>query len=268
MDVKKTCYLFFDFDGTVTVDCSQTLLPDGTVIKKRILPNEHVQAIRAAHDMGHKIFLCTGRSRGSLFDMRQEYLPAFELPWDGMICGASDMWYEGKQLAISHISREECLSWLDYCRRTDRIFCYNGTETAVRYPLKKIKTEEEWERLLREINEQLISNPLTNLSTIPAADDSDMPRTELSVIHLPTYSDIFAPGCTKGTAIVQYCEMIGAPIEQTVCFGDSANDMEMFKVCNTRVAMKKAPDSLKILADYVAQGSCGVEESLRYLFGI
>ncbi len=268
MDTSKTSYLFFDFDGTVTVDRSVTL-PDGTVKKNRILPQEHVRAIRAAHDMGHKIFLCTGRSRGSLFAMRDEYPEAFALPWDGMICGASDMWYGGEQLAVTYISREECFAWMDYCRDTKKMFCYNGTEDGRRYPFHKPITEEQVKTIYEEV-ERMIGgeNPLTNLSTIPAATDELAPKTELCVIHLPTYSDLFAPGCDKGSAILQFCERIGAPIEQTVCFGDSANDIEMFRVCNTRVAMKKAPKELRALSDYVAESDLGVAEGIAHYFGI
>ncbi len=267
MDTQKACYLFFDFDGTVTVDLS-AVLSDGKVKKCRVLPAEHVRAIRAVYEMGHRIFLCTGRSRGSLLSMREDYSEAFSLPWDGMICGASDMWYKGKRLTVTYISREECMAWLDFCKRTERMFCYNGTEEGKRYAFQHPLTEEQIEMIYREVEEMLESNPLTNLSTIPAADVEDIPKSALNVIHLPTYSDLFAPGCDKGTAILQYCKMIGAPMEQTVCFGDSANDMEMFRVCNTRVAMKNAPDSLKAIADYVAKGEYGISEAMEYLFGI
>ncbi len=267
MDVKKTCYLFFDFDGTVTVDRS-VILPDGSLKKRRVLPDENVRAIRRAHELGHRIFLCTGRSHGAFVDLREKYADAFDLPWDGFICGASDMWYHGEQLAVSHISREECMAWLDYCLTTKRMFCYNGEKRAIRYPIDAEMTRQDAEELRHEIEGQLAVNPLTNMSVIPAATDGILPKTALSVIHMPTYSDVFAPGCDKGTAILCYCELLGVSIEQTCCFGDSANDIDMFRVCNTRVAMKKAPDALKALSDYVAKGELGVAEGIAHLFGV
>ncbi len=267
MDKNKTCYLFFDFDGTVTADVPRTM-PDGTTEVVRILPESHVDSIRAAHEAGHKIFLCTGRSKGSLFASRPTYPDAFDLPWNGMICGASEMWYEGEQISVTFISREECFLWFEYCKSTKRRLHYNGSEKSVMYDFKSEPSDEKIGEMRADVEHQLKTNPLTNLSTRPAATDMDPKDTALSMIHLPTYSDIYAPNCDKGKAILKYCEMIGAPIEQTVCFGDSENDKEMFRVCDTRVAMKKAPESVKSLATYVAQSDCGVSEAIKHIFGI
>ncbi len=268
MDINKTCYLFFDFDGTVTADIPVTTL-NGTVELCRILPESHVDAIRAAHGKGHKIFICTGRSRGSLKAYINSYFPhARELPWDGLICGASDMWYDGKQLGVTHISRDECFLWFDYCKRTDRLFYYNGELFSVPYDFRVPHTDGETEKMREDIEHQLLENPLTNLSVRPAATDMDMNKTALNPIHLPTYSDVYAPSCDKGRAITRFCELIGADIGQTACFGDSANDLEMFAVCNTRVAMRKAPEPLKKLATYVAESEYGVSEGIEHIFGL
>ncbi len=267
MDVKKTCYLFFDFDGTVTVG-SSAIGPDGKYQKYRFLPDENVRAIRAAHDLGHQIFLCTGRSYGAFADLRKKYAAAFDLPWDGIICGASDMRYHGKRLSVSYISKEECMAWLEYSISTKRMFCYNGENRSIRYPIEASMTSEAFDDLRREIATQLEVNPMTNMSVIPAATDGKMPKTELTVIHMPTYSDLFPPKCNKGSAIARYCELLGVSMEQTCCFGDSANDVDMFRVCNTRIAMQNAPEALRVYSDYVARGECGVAEGIAHLFGV
>ncbi len=267
MDKNKTCYLFFDFDGTVTADVI-TSLPDGTEKKERILPESHLRSIRKAHELGHKIFLCTGRSKGSMFKIDGGFLPALALPWDGMLFGASDMWYLGERIAVTYISREECLFWISYCKETKRIFCYNGTEAPVRYDFSKQISKGELEHIYADLEKQLLENPITNLSTIPAAIDIDRSKTSLTIVHLPTYTDAFPEGCNKGSAIVSYCKLIGAPIEQTVCFGDSENDIDMFKVCSASVAMKKAPDALRSVATYSAKTDLGVSEAISFIFGV
>ncbi len=265
MDINKTCYLFFDFDGTITADV-EVELDDGFKAFRRVLPSEHLRSIRAAHDAGHKIFLCTGRSRGSVMALGTEWRAALELPWDGMIFGASDMWYGGNRIDVKYISRDECLFWLDYCRRTKRAFCYNGTEVLIRYDFGCEVNGEEMVKIIADIERQLRINPLTNFSTVPEATDIDLSKTDLTVIHLPTYSDIFPKGCNKGTAITRFCKLIGAPLEQTVCFGDSANDVDMMKACNYGVAMKNAPTELKAVATYSAESDYGVAEAIKYIF--
>ncbi len=267
MDKNKTCYLFFDFDGTVTADVI-TSLPGGIEKKERILPESHLRSIKAAHDLGHKIFLCTGRSKGSMFKINGDWLPALSLPWDGMLFGASDMWHLGKRIAVTYISKEECLFWINYCKETNRVFCYNGTEAPIRYDFSKHLSKEELNDIYADLEMQLLENPITNLSAIPAATDIDRSKTSLTIVHLPTYTDAFPADCNKGSAIVRYCKLIGAPIEQTVCFGDSENDMDMFKVCSISVAMKKAPDSLKSIATYSAKTDFGVTEAISQFFEI
>ncbi len=266
MDINKSCYLFFDFDGTITVDREVTL-DDGSRAVRRVLPEEHLRAIRAAHGAGHKIFLCTGRSRGSVMALGGEWRVALELPWDGMIFGATDMWSLGHRISVNYIPHDECIFWLDYCRRTSRVFCYNGTEEPVRYDFSANLSEKQIDEIYNDVEKQLKINPLTNFSTVPAAIDFDMSVTDLTVIHLPTYSDIFPAGCNKGSAIKRFCSLIGITLEQTVCFGDSANDIEMFRACNFSVAMKKAPEELKAAASYIANTEFGVYEAIECIFG-
>ncbi len=266
MDTSKISYLFFDFDGTITTEIT-VALENGDLKKQRILPRCHLDSIKAAHDLGHMIFLCTGRSRGSVLEMGEDWKAALDLPWDGMIFGASDMWYHGERISVTYVSREECLFWFNYCKDTQRALCYNGTEKPIRYELGKTLSQAELDDMYSDLEKQLKDNPMTNLSTVPAALDLDRTKTDMTVVHLPTYTDVFPAGCDKGSAITRYCQLIGAEMEQTICFGDSENDVDMFKVCAQSVAMKKAPTSLKALATYCAVTEYGVSEAISHFFG-
>ncbi len=267
MDKSKTWYVFFDFDGTVTTVNTFTM-PDGKTDKGAFVPDCHINSIKKLKEAGHKVFLCTGRSRGSFLNMGRDFMRVFLIPWDGMIFGASDLWYENKRIGVTYISREECLFWFDYCRETKKVLCYNGTEKPVRYDFTTELTNGEIDALYADVEKQMIENPITNLSTIPCAADVDKSRTDLTVVHLSTYSDAFPPSCDKGSAIKRFCGLIGADIEQTVCFGDSENDIDMFLACNTGVAMKKAPEGLKAIAAYSAEGEYGVSEGIEHIFGL
>ncbi len=65
------------------------------------------------------------------------------------------------------------------------------------------------------------------------------------------YCDLNVAGNSKGKAILELIKYLGISKDNTMCFGDSLNDLSMFKVCNYRVAMKNASLDIKKVANYV-----------------
>ena len=61
-----------------------------------------------------------------------------------------------------------------------------------------------------------------------------------------------AMGAHKGKALAVACEDLGIGLDEVVAFGDSGNDVEMFKVAGASVAMGQADDDLKSAATYVS----------------
>jgi Cof subfamily protein (haloacid dehalogenase superfamily) len=61
-----------------------------------------------------------------------------------------------------------------------------------------------------------------------------------------------AMGAHKGKALAVACEDLGIGVEDVVAFGDSGNDLEMFKVAGASVAMGQADDELKSAATFVS----------------
>lgn len=57
---------------------------------------------------------------------------------------------------------------------------------------------------------------------------------------------------SKGGALRELVDYKGVTLEETVVVGDSYNDMGIFDVAGTAVAMGHAPDDLKKLADWIA----------------
>ena len=64
-----------------------------------------------------------------------------------------------------------------------------------------------------------------------------------------------------------FCERYAIPTEQCVCFGDSLNDLAVFRVCPNSVAMKHSPEELRQCATYIAGGEIGVAEGVAHYFG-
>lgn len=67
----------------------------------------------------------------------------------------------------------------------------------------------------------------------------------------PYYLFINKKDTDKGIAIKKFLKIMGINKEDTICFGDRINDIEMFKNCGITVAMENADSKLKEIADYI-----------------
>ena len=61
-------------------------------------------------------------------------------------------------------------------------------------------------------------------------------------------------GVNKGSAIVEVLDALGLDAADSVGIGDSWNDVEMFEVVGTAVAMGGADPDLQAKADFVTSG--------------
>ncbi|WP_067166287.1 Cof-type HAD-IIB family hydrolase [Microbacterium sp. TNHR37B] len=66
--------------------------------------------------------------------------------------------------------------------------------------------------------------------------------------------EISLRGTNKGAAIVEVLSLLGLDAADAIGIGDSWNDVEMFEVCGTSVAMGGADPQLQALADRVTTG--------------
>lgn len=65
------------------------------------------------------------------------------------------------------------------------------------------------------------------------------------------YYEVMPKGLSKGSSIIEACKIFGIDIKDTIIFGDEMNDLSMFEVAGTGVAMGNAVEPIKKLADYV-----------------
>jgi Cof subfamily protein (haloacid dehalogenase superfamily) len=66
------------------------------------------------------------------------------------------------------------------------------------------------------------------------------------------FGNAVARTVSKGDALRALADYQGIALAETLVIGDSYNDIGIFTVAGTRVAMGHAPDSLKALADWIA----------------
>lgn len=88
---------------------------------------------------------------------------------------------------------------------------------------------------------------------------------EATVSHNKGAVMILPPGANKGSGLERMLRICGLSPRNLVCFGDGENDLSMFQLAETRVAVGDAVDELKAAADFVttAPGPQGVLEALH-----
>ncbi len=83
----------------------------------------------------------------------------------------------------------------------------------------------------------------------------------------PIYVEVNASGIDKGRALGLLCEHVGIPMEESIAFGDAANDLAMLRAAGCAVVPQNGTDEAKDVADIVCE-SCdddGVRKTLERL---
>ena len=243
--------LFFDGDGTI-LDIKRGLAPDVPLAIKRLVEN------------GHMAFLCTGRSRA--------FVPkeVEKLPWSGMITNlGAYMEYQGKPIYEKEIPLSDARFAMETLRRYGLVPVMEGN-SYMYYDLQEYNTDVDWyaDLITREIgnrwrpvtgNEDQLHINKISAKRLPGCNAEQACR-ELSEIFdfiwhegafVGSTIEMIAKGHSKGLAIAILCGVLGIAPEDAFAFGDSNNDLTMFRVVKNRIAMGDASSELMAAADYV-----------------
>lgn len=81
----------------------------------------------------------------------------------------------------------------------------------------------------------------------------------------PTYVEVVNPKANKGVALEKLLEKLGYDLSEVMAFGDSENDVEVFKRVGLAIAVSNAEPALKRYAHYVTKAPLGdgVVEALK-----
>lgn len=105
-----------------------------------------------------------------------------------------------------------------------------------------------------------------SLSTEGLVATQVLPRGNYGTAELT----VFAPGVSKGAALVRVAELLGVPLTHTLAIGDGLNDISMMRVARLAVAMGTAPRALRRVASVVTGTNAedGAAQAIeRYILG-
>ena len=226
---------FFDYDGTLVP------APDAEI------PLRTRRALHALQAAGHFIALCTGRCRDHVPQ------PVKELGMDAyvMSCGA-EIVIRGEQKYYAGIPEDTVMEYLRICRKYHRRGALEGQK---RIPFFTPEYSEPGfpgidcpEAFMREFAGVHIEKFTMYGVDIPEEMAAFFSAADLSVVRQSRYMEILRRGCDKGTGIRKTAEWMGIPLERTIGFGDSANDLAMLQTVGKSVVVGNAPEEIRALA--------------------
>ena len=259
----------------IAIDCDGTLLDS-----KGNLSTGAPEAILKAQKLGIKIALITGRSQSTLaFVLKNLNLIGPFIGSGGAYIGDLST---GEIIQQRTLPRTEVETLIRLCREFDLIlFLDHSSFMVCEKENENIKQQKEehgysWKivpDLLQELSELpekglVVGEPqnLTELFNYYKNNELEVSFTFSS----PTSMDILPKGVSKGNALIKLAEHLQINPERIAVIGDYMNDLEMFKVAGTSVAMGNAPQEVKQPADMIAPSNdkSGVAWALNQLLGL
>ena len=256
----KRKVIFLDIDGTLTVAGSN------------VPPESALQAIRAAQENGHLVFLCSGRN----YDMLK---PLLTYRFDGVIASAGGYICCGQQVIYDcPMSQRQQQLVLDTLKENGifrTVECLDGsyTDDGFKEFLKDHAGENGNSELLRwrrQIEEELNIRSMREYAGQPVYKvvvmSPDMERLENAKERLEqefsfciqdanqyaiVNGEVLNRQFDKGKAVVRVCEYLNIPVEDSIAFGDSMNDKEMMETAGYSICMENGSNTLKKMADEV-----------------
>lgn len=254
--------IFFDIDGTL-------INFDGE------FPESAKVALREAKKNGHKIFLCSGRSKCQIEDRLLEF------GFDGYVTASGAyVEYEGKEVFSSFMTEAQLKKLISFCEENEIIYMLQCTDATVssRFCLDamhqgflarmKNKKASNLEKIFasEKCDDNIVANAsgyhnaeklcYHNSKKDPDQVGADLGKefqvTSMSFSEMQkTSGEITIRGVDKALGIQKMIEYLGIDLADTVAFGDGPNDYEMMEYVATSVAMGNASDDLKSLASFV-----------------
>ncbi len=254
-----TKVLFFDIDGTL-------------VNFAGVMPESTKDALRRARKNGHKVILCTGRSKCQI----HEWLKEFGV--DGMICAAGAyVEYRGKVISHHVVESAALAKVIDFLEKENIVYGIQCTEysvcttSGIRTMLKMFKERFHMEeeqiqtlfgetkfddnpRMRTDVDKMIYYDSPIGIAQVRKILAPEFDVT-LSSFEKPdeTSGEITQAGITKSYGMKQILGHLSMNSVDAIAFGDGPNDLDMLEYAGIGVAMGNAGESVKKAANMVTE---------------
>ncbi len=249
---------------------------DGTLLDyENKLPESANKAIKKARERGHKVYICTGRNEGEIYD----YI--WDIGLDGMIGGNGAYVRDGDTVLLDqHITLEQCRHIVDWCHERNLEFYLEsksglyasehfeqrGDPVIQVYCARKGRVDANQQTIRTIFPEMIYGASLyrDDLSKVSFILNSYQDHLD-SIKEFPDlkagtwggageialFGDLGVKDIDKAYAIDVLLKHLGASLENTFAFGDAKVDIPMLEYCHIGVAMHSGGEEIKAMADYV-----------------
>ena len=249
---------------------------DGTLVDyENRLPASAVEAVRRARAKGHRVYLCSGRSKA---ENKQEI---WDMGIDGYI-GGNGSYVESDGTVVMHqlITADQCRRIVDWLNARGLEFYLESNNGLFASPTFKDVAVQVMAEYSRRKGREM-SGDLDYRQAFPGMIwEGELYRSDLNKIsyvlhsyqdHLDAraafpemqhgtwggagetalFGDMGVKNVTKAHAVETLRAHLGAQKADTIAFGDAKVDIPMFEACALGVAMGSGGEEIKTAADYV-----------------
>ncbi|NQD87799.1 HAD-IIB family hydrolase [Paenarthrobacter sp. CM16] len=248
---------------------------DGTYADYGLVPEAHVQAVRAARKAGHRVFICTGRPLSML---SQEILAA---GFDGVVASAGAyVEVDGSVLVDRCFPVDLAARTVEALDAHDAVYILESqsvlhTSPAAVGRLKEILsahfrqapgspagvtailgsiTQTVDRAAVRFAKVSVFSSPVA-LGCLVEEIGEDVAAISNSIADEGQHAgELYHRGLSKADGIAAVIAHLGIPRENTIAIGDGENDVEMIAYAGVGVAIEGAPAEVLAVADRTAAG--------------
>ena len=265
---------------------------DGTLVDyKGRLPESAAAAVRLARQQGHKIYICTGRSRAEV------YSEIWDIGLDGMIGGNGNYVEDSGQVLMHRcLSAGECrriVDWLHerglefYLECNAGLFGSENFETAgepvIRMYSRRNGAEGSGMLTVRDAFPEMIFgvdlyrddvnkisfilNAYQDYTDAAAAFPDLKAGTWGGAGETALFGDLALKDIDKAYAMDILLDHLNASAEDSIAFGDARVDIPMLQHSSVGVAMGNGGEEIRAMADYVTDDvECdGLRKAFAYL---
>lgn len=235
-------YFFFDIDGTLLAWLSEA---------ENYIPESALKTIKQLKENGHFVAIATGRSRA----MAKKTADQFGI--DSLVSdGGNGVTINGETIEVRPLDRDLCIELIEQCKQNNIPWGIQPDNDTIRLvPDNSFMEVTDDKYMESKVVEGLDPRNYENIFKMYIAVKPEDQNRLSALDKLPwaryhkTY--IFIEPTDKAVGIYRTMELLNAPVEDVVVFGDDLNDLTMFKDEWTSIAMGNAKTQLKKKATFI-----------------